>query len=579
MRTAHRRIDRGVERISLRAQGLAVLIGATTIGCATATLPVEHVVIFRNGIAYFERGGHVSQDRVRFTVKQVGVSDLLATLSVHERTSSLGDSGQSPARAVHLDPRGGSDSAETVVVSLDGHPHDLTVGYISSCPIWKPSYRLALRGDGKANLQIWGIVENSSGEDWKGVRLSLVSGAPIAYSSDLGSSVTPGRPQFSDRGQETPTIPPGAFAASFVPAQAAARAQRNLSDTQILTAQITAPSSPPPLVDQDASARRRQLELMARSADTATAKNAAFATMTTQGGSTRYDVSAELSLPNESASMVMVADRPVVGELTFFFSPGDSPPFATGHPFRAVRFENRTEGTLEGGPISMFAGDAFLGQAVTETLPQGGSAILPFALERAIEITQASDGDDVHGPLTSGGVGEPTLRFEHRTRTFYRMRNDTDLAVKVIVKHPRAANTRLHAPPEGTEDSALTHAALMPLTAGAHASAELVVDERAPLDAPIDWLAPAADTAVKTYLADPRSDAATVAKLAAAWAIRGDIAKLSDERRSLRMKAYDLGGANVAAKASYERQIKDLDGKITELTAKFEAALGAISMR
>jgi hypothetical protein len=338
-------------------------------------------------------------------------------------------------------------------------------------------------------------------------------------------------------------------------------------------------AAPASRIDPDAAARTRQIGLMEGSDKPATSRDSSLATMTTQGGSTRYDVSAALSIPNESASMVMVVDRPLRGEIVYVFAPADAPAFASNHPFRAVRFENRTEGTLEGGPVSMFSEDAFLGQALTETLAPGASAVLPFAIERAIEITNESHAEDVNGPLTRGADGAPTVKFEHMTRTVYRMRNDLDQAAKVIVKHARTPNTRLNGPPEGTQENAAANVALMPLTIGAHASTELTVDEREPLGAAVDWLTPAADGTVKAYLADAKSDGSTVAKLTAAWGIRGEIAKLADERSSLRMKAYDLPGSNTAAKAAFERQIKVLDTKIAELTATFEKAMREVTMK
>ena len=54
-------------------------------------------------------------------------------------------------------------------------------------PIWKTSYRLVLstKKDGKPMLQGWAIVDNSSEEDWKDVRMALVSGRPISFQMDL----------------------------------------------------------------------------------------------------------------------------------------------------------------------------------------------------------------------------------------------------------------------------------------------------------------------------------------------------------------------------------------------------------
>ena len=61
------------------------------------------------------------------------------------------------------------------------------VGYVVENPIWKTSYRLVLskKKDGKPFLQGWAVVENPSDEDWKDVRMALVSGRPISFQMDL----------------------------------------------------------------------------------------------------------------------------------------------------------------------------------------------------------------------------------------------------------------------------------------------------------------------------------------------------------------------------------------------------------
>ena len=51
MRTANSRLNWRVARISLRLQRLTIVLAATLLGCATTTLPIDHVIIFRNGIA------------------------------------------------------------------------------------------------------------------------------------------------------------------------------------------------------------------------------------------------------------------------------------------------------------------------------------------------------------------------------------------------------------------------------------------------------------------------------------------------------------------------------------------------
>src|SRR5262249_45655013 len=63
-------------------------------------------------------------------------------------------------------------------------------------PIWKTSYRLVLspKGEEKPYLQGWAVVENPSDEDWKDVRMALVSGRPISFQMDLYTPLYVPRP-------------------------------------------------------------------------------------------------------------------------------------------------------------------------------------------------------------------------------------------------------------------------------------------------------------------------------------------------------------------------------------------------
>src|SRR4029079_16690994 len=72
------------------------------------------------------------------------------------------------------------------------------VAYIVTVPVWKASYRLTLPGDAaspKAALQVWAIVENLSGQDWKEVELTLVSGRPVAFHQALYEAYYVTRPE------------------------------------------------------------------------------------------------------------------------------------------------------------------------------------------------------------------------------------------------------------------------------------------------------------------------------------------------------------------------------------------------
>jgi len=63
----------------------------------------------------------------------------------------------------------------------------LFVSYISEVPVWKTTYRLVLSTSSskKPLLQGWAIVDNTVGEDWNNVELSLVAGAPQSFIQQL----------------------------------------------------------------------------------------------------------------------------------------------------------------------------------------------------------------------------------------------------------------------------------------------------------------------------------------------------------------------------------------------------------
>jgi hypothetical protein len=73
---------------------------------------------------------------------------------------------------------------------------DLYVSYISEVPLWKTTYRLVLssKANKKPLLQGWAIVDNTVGEDWNDVELSLVAGAPHSFIQQLSEPYYGRRP-------------------------------------------------------------------------------------------------------------------------------------------------------------------------------------------------------------------------------------------------------------------------------------------------------------------------------------------------------------------------------------------------
>jgi hypothetical protein len=116
-----------------------------------------------------------------------------------------------PATSVHLDDRDvrdhlssylgivassrGEDVRRMVLSASGTGTRRLLVSYISEVPIWKSTYRLVLPADGKKPmLQGWAVVDNTVGQDWTNVELSLVAGAPQSFVQEISQPYYAQRP-------------------------------------------------------------------------------------------------------------------------------------------------------------------------------------------------------------------------------------------------------------------------------------------------------------------------------------------------------------------------------------------------
>lgn len=105
-----------------------------------------------------------------------------------------------------LDATAGEGMFQQVAVEIrliGTNAHDLVVSYVVAAPMWKPTYRVVLPEAGEkvpGLLQGWAVVDNTSGEDWPKVSMSLTSGAPIAFRYDLHTPRTVSRSDLTEAG-------------------------------------------------------------------------------------------------------------------------------------------------------------------------------------------------------------------------------------------------------------------------------------------------------------------------------------------------------------------------------------------
>ena len=73
---------------------------------------------------------------------------------------------------------------------------EIFVSYISEVPVWKSTYRIILpeKTTKSQCCKGWAIVDNTVGEDWKDVQLSLIAGAPQSFIQDISRPLYTRRP-------------------------------------------------------------------------------------------------------------------------------------------------------------------------------------------------------------------------------------------------------------------------------------------------------------------------------------------------------------------------------------------------
>jgi hypothetical protein len=535
------------------------------------TLPLRRVVVYRNGVGYFERQGHVEGEAVNFRVTQSEVGDFLATLAVMEQGGSSVRSAAFPMPEEQVgDAPPAPERRRNVRLALDGREHDLVVGYTVETPIWRPTYRLVFQGD-RPQVQAWGIVQNLSGEDWTDVNLSLVSGSPVSFRSELATPVIPERPIVTDRGavidavpqsdttlaqeQQRAPSPPAAEAAPTMPMGGAAAADamqdeegsgagygRNHATRSAVARRPSRPGAPPAPSAQPTDGRYYRAPMTVTAPPppppSSTPRNlAALAALAVQGGATRYDLPQTVTVPDRSATMVMLVSREVPGEQLYLFAPDPGVGDSGAHPFHVARFENRTGGTLERGPIAIFERNAFLGQGMMESLPDGATTTVPFSLERGIAV-ESSQTSATEGARLVRMVRE-TLTIERYSvvRTTYRARNGLDHAVRLLYRH--ALNgAQAFEPPAGTESSSGN--ALVPTSVDARGRSEVVLTARTPFSVSVDLGNEQAADAIAAYLRDGHPPDAVAATLRGALDLRRQIADLTQQRDNQVTRRDDL---------------------------------------
>lgn len=261
------------------------------------------------------------------------------------------------------------------------------VAYIVTAPVWKASYRLTLPADPnapKADLQGWATVENLSGQDWKNVELTLVSGRPVAFHQALYEAYYVTRPEvpveMADR--LNPNVDRGGVAV------AAAQRERSFA--------APAAPAPPPMPMQKAEAGRPMSQ----------AGNVEQIQATDAATQVSFKFPSPVTVANGRTLSIPVIDRQVPSQRLALFQSDTN----ARNPMAAVRITNNADTGLPPGILTIYERDkagavAYVGDGRLSNVPVGEKRLIAYALDEKITIErEAAQTQRLATGTIAGGV-------------------------------------------------------------------------------------------------------------------------------------------------------------------------------
>lgn len=169
--------------------GLLMLLALSSVGCGASLsqrplktdAELGRVIVYRSGVAYFERHAEVVDGKLVLSVPAERVDDFLKSLTIRDVATGKSLPVSFPTLVRH------GDMVELGIELPKGASKNLAITYVTESPAWKPSYRVELGKDGRAKLEAWAVVDNVSGEDWEKVTVGVGSTSALSFKYDLHS--------------------------------------------------------------------------------------------------------------------------------------------------------------------------------------------------------------------------------------------------------------------------------------------------------------------------------------------------------------------------------------------------------
>ena len=292
----------------------------------------------------------------------------------------------------------------------------VSISYIREVPMWKTSYRLVLGKDGRAQLQGWAMVENTGENDWKDVSLALATGQPLSFVMDLYNPVYIPRPR-------------------LVPDYGVSLAPQEYDRERSLSAK----SAPAPSSFRGAMSESAAEEYSGRddsgSGGYGTGEvnlERGIQTAASVEGESLYRLNRPVSVPRREAALLPIIGDEIPAVRLSIFDAG----VLADRPLKAVRITNTAGVRLPSGPVTVFDGAVYGGDARIPAMTTDEERLFSYAVDNDTSVIVRSS--SIPEEIISLKVVDGYLETGNRlvTSTVYDVQRLGSDGIRLLIAHP-----------------------------------------------------------------------------------------------------------------------------------------------
>lgn len=315
---------------------------------------------------------------------------------------------------------------------------NLYVSYISEVPIWKTTYRIVLpsKAEKKPLLQGWAIVDNTIGEDWNDVELSLVAGAPHSFIQQLSQPYYGRRPvvPLPESVQLTPQTHAatlessgagsgyGSGMAGGVPGGVAGGSMGGVLGG-VIGAMGRAPAPPPP---------SRAVQMDEAEVEEAREESEPVAEGNALGDLFEYKLKERVTIRKNQSALVPILQTDISAEKVSLWSES----LGVARPLRALWVNNASALTLDGGSFSVLDSNTFAGEGLIEAIKPGERRLLSYATDLGLLVDTKLESARERVTRVRIYRGTMTTKSEDREKKTYIVRNEDTTSRSLVIEHP-----------------------------------------------------------------------------------------------------------------------------------------------